>query len=246
MYKEVVYKACGDRALLMELSDAIEPACNEKIGLMVKRLESRGVKGLTEILPTYRSILFYYDPMLTDYYAFQAEIKKIYDDLGVGASEANYRILHIPVLYGGDMGPDLGFVADHNGLSREEVIKIHTEPEYLVYMLGFTPGFSYLGGLDPRIFTPRLETARLKIAKGSVGIADKQTGIYPIESPGGWRLIGRTPIDLYDPEKDPPVLLRAGDHLKFKSIDPDEYRALEEEKNKGRLSPEIEEGVCHD
>lgn len=245
MYKEPKYKPVAERALLMEFSDAIEPICNEEIRKILAKPDLKNVKGLIEILPTYRSILFYYDPIITDYYEFKKALDLIYKEKSESLISP-YRIVEIPVFYGGEMGPDLEFVAEHNGLKKEEVIEIHTEAEYLVYMLGFTPGFTYLGGLDKRIFTPRLKTARLKIAKGSVGIADKQTGIYPIESPGGWQLIGRTPISLYNPEFDPPVLLKAGDHIKFKSVSMDEYLSLEGEVEKGQIPVRIIDGGSHE
>ena len=133
------------------------------------------------------------------------------------------RIVEIPTIYGGEFGEDLGFVAEHNGLSEDQVIKIHSSIDYRIYMLGFTPGFSYLGGMSEKIAAPRLKTPRTKIPGGSVGIAGKQTGIYPMESPGGWQLIGRTPVKLYDPSSETPIILQAGDYIRFIPIDKDEY-----------------------
>ena len=132
-------------------------------------------------------------------------------------------VIEIPVLYGGEMGPDIGNVAEHNGKTVDEVIKIHTSEEYLIYMIGFIAGFPYLGGMSKEIATPRLKSPRVKIDGGSVGIAGEQTGIYPVDSPGGWQLIGRTPLKLYDAEREKPVLLEAGQYIKFKSITQDEY-----------------------
>ena len=135
-------------------------------------------------------------------------------------------VIQIPVLYGGEMGPDIQNVAEHNGKTVEEVIQIHTSEEYLIYMIGFIAGFPYLGGMSKEIATPRLKSPRVKIDGGSVGIAGEQTGVYPVDSPGGWQLIGRTPLKLYDAEREKPVLLEAGQYIKFKSVTPEEYDAI--------------------
>ena len=127
-------------------------------------------------------------------------------------------------------GPDLSVVASHNSLSEEEVVQIHSGGDYTVYMLGFAPGFPFIGGMPERIATPRRDSPRLKIPQRTVGIAGKQTGIYPIETPGGWQLIGRTPIELFLPEDEPPTLLRAGDKIKFTPISLEEYRTLKEDR----------------
>ncbi|HHY76979.1 MAG TPA: 5-oxoprolinase subunit PxpB, partial [Clostridiales bacterium] len=150
------------------------------------------------------------------------------------------KVVEIPTIYGGEYGPDIEFVAQHNNLTVDEVIEIHSSRNYLIYMLGFTPGFPYLGGMSEKIETPRLKTPRTKIPAGSVGIAGKQTGIYPIDSPGGWQLIGRTPVKLYDPLADPPVLLNAGDYVRFVPIDEKEYKSIlkqvEENKYKVKIT----------
>lgn len=138
------------------------------------------------------------------------------------------RIVSIPVLYGGEVGPDLEYVAKHHGISPEEVIQIHSKNDYLVYMIGFAPGFPYLGGLDERIATPRKKTPRLQIAAGSVGIAGNQTGVYPLETPGGWQIIGRTPRKLFLPNQSPPTLLQSGDTIRFVPITPEEYKVYQE------------------
>ena len=136
------------------------------------------------------------------------------------------RVVEIPTAYGGDFGPDLPFVASHNGLSEADVVSIHAGADYLVYMMGFSPGFPYLGGMSERIATPRLTTPRTVIPAGSVGIAQAQTGVYPVESPGGWQLIGRTPIPLFDASRHPPVIVEPGDSIRFVPIGADEYDAI--------------------
>jgi len=157
--------------------------------------------------------------------------------LASSAASDTARIITIPVSYGGEFGPDLEFVAKHNSITEDEVVAIHTSIPYLVYMLGFAPGFPYLGGMSERIATPRLASPRVKIPAGSVGIAGKQTGIYPLESPGGWQLIGRTPLTLFDPLAKNPFVFAAGDYLQFTAIKMDEYVALKEQVASGNYAP---------
>ena len=186
-----------------------------------------------ETIPTYRSLLIQYDPGVISYKSLEGKLKKLLarlDSVEIPPSE----VLEVPVLYGGEeMGPDLKFVAENAKMSEEEVIKLHSEPEYLIYMLGFTPGFTYLGGLNDAIETPRLKTPRVKIPAGSVGIAGKQTGVYPIDSPGGWQLIGRTPLKMYDADREKPILPEAGQYIKFVPIDRAEFDRIAAEVEKG-------------
>ena len=151
------------------------------------------------------------------------------------------RVVHVPVLYGGDFGPDINFVAEHNGISIEDVIELHTEPLYPVYMMGFSPGFPYLGGLSERLVTPRMQTPRVEIPAGSVGIAEAQTGVYPVASPGGWRLIGRTPLSFFDHMRTPPSLLDAGDFVRFTSLQGvAEYEEIAGQVASGEYAPVTE------
>lgn len=233
---KINYIASGDQALLMEFGRVISPEISQKIRGLMNQLEKEGQKeslGIRELVPTYRSILILFDPFSTDSKKLEKELEKLLPTISK-QERLGKRTVLIPTLYGGEMGPDLDFVSSHSGLSKEEVIRAHSSPDYLVYMLGFTPGFTYLGGLDPKIATPRLSSARIRIPAGSVGIADQQTGIYPIDSPGGWQLIARTPLHLYTPENDPPVLLRAGDYIRFVPIEEKEYKKIEEEVNKNK------------
>ena len=151
-----------------------------------------------------------------------------------GTAPAAGRLVEIPVCYGGDFGEDLGFVAAHGGLTEEEVIRIHSGRDYRIYMLGFLPGFPYLGGLDSRLFTPRLSTPRVKIPAGSVGIGGEQTGIYPLESPGGWQLIGRTPLTLFSPERGGALPYGPGDRIRFVPISPQEYARIRDMQEGGK------------
>lgn len=240
LYKEAKYSPCGDKALLMEFGNSIDPEINKKIRSVMKALDQENISSIEEIIPTYRSILIIYDPLKIRFDALVNELKKLEDSIGQ-EYDSSIRIFEIPTVYGGEYGPDIEFVAKHNGLTVREVIDIHTSVNYLIYMLGFTPGFTYLGGLDERIETPRLENPRTKIPAGSTGIAGKQTGIYPIESPGGWQLIGRTPVKLYDPYKDPPVLLNAGDYVKFVEVDENEYHKILEKVEREEYEISIRE-----
>lgn len=181
-----------------------------------------------------------YEPMLIELDEIINKVKSILSKMDE-MKLPDAKVIEIPTLYGGEYGPDIEFVAEHNKISPEEVIKIHTSNEYLIYMLGFTPGFPYLGGMDHKIAAPRLQTPRTKIPVGSVGIAGKQTGIYPIESPGGWQLIGRTPVKLYDPYKKEPILLNAGDYIKFVQIDAMEYKNIEALESEGKYKVIIRE-----
>jgi len=222
MYDKPRFLLAGDRGLLVEFGASIDPEINQKVRQIFLSLEKMPIDGVTEIIPTYRSILIFYNLFQSDPEKLKKEIlyrENKLDKWEIPPPETT----EIPVAYGNDLGPDLEFVAQHNNLTPEEVIRIHTTGTYLIYMLGFTPGFPFLGGLSEKIFTPRLENPRQLVPAGSVGIANNQTGIYSIDSPGGWRLIGKTPIKLYDPTGSPPILLRAGNYLKFKKISRKEF-----------------------
>jgi KipI family sensor histidine kinase inhibitor len=185
------------------------------------------------MVPTYRSLLVHYDPLRLSHRDLVDFVRTILRK-GEEYPLPEPRMVEIPTLYGVEFGPDLPFVAEYNGLSIDEVIRIHSSTVYPVYMLGFSPGYAYLGGLPEEIATPRLPTPRTLVPTGSVALAGRQTGVYPIATPGGWRLIGRTPLKLFDPQRDPPTLLRVGDQVRFVPISEEEYWArLEREEEKG-------------
>jgi inhibitor of KinA len=216
------YLPAGDAALVVEFGDRIDEAINRRVHLLAHVLAQDPVPGLGEALPTYRSLLVHYDPLHLGY----DDVARLVRDRLQEMEDVllpQPRLVEVPTLYGGEFGPDIAFVARHNGISVEEVIRIHSGVDYPVYMLGFTPGFPYLGGVAAAIAAPRLQTPRPRVPAGSVGIAGQQTGIYPIESPGGWRIIGRTPLALFDPYRDPPALLAAGDRVRFLPISEAEY-----------------------
>ena len=230
----------GDGALVAEYGDAIDARLNARVRQLQRALEAARPSGVIELVPTYRSLLVHYDPMVVRHESAAALVLdaagQLPDDPGEPA-----RVVTIPVMYGGAAGPDLADVAAHAGLGEAEVVNLHAAGDYLVFMIGFMPGFPYLGGLHPAIATPRLATPRTRVPAGSVGIAGAQTGIYPAESPGGWRLIGRTPVRLFDPRLDPPVLVQAGDHLRFEPVSVRDYEAIARDVGDNRYHPAVQE-----
>lgn len=241
MYDKPRFLPAGDRALVVELGDAIDPTINRQVRDLMLGLERAQVPGVTEMVPTYRSLLVYYDPLKTSSEELEERIDQVRAQLG-RMELGRPRVVHIPTLYGGDYGPDLEFVAQHNDLTPQEVVEIHSGTDYLVYMIGFSPGFPYLGGMSERIAAPRLPTPRTEIPAGSVGIAETQTGVYPVATPGGWRIIGRTPLVLFDPHREPPALLRAGDYVRFVPLaSEEEYQRLRREVEEGRYQVVTEE-----
>lgn len=227
---KVRYLVSGDCAVCVEFGNEISPEINRKIRAFKIAVEKAGIEGIVETVPTYRSLLVVYKPEVIRFKELTDKFEGILGSMD-SIQIPPPTVIEIPVLYGGEMGPDLLNVASHNGKTPEEVIKIHTSEEYLIYMLGFIAGFPYLGGMSKEIATPRLKSPRVKIEGGSVGIAGEQTGIYPVASPGGWQLIGRTPLKLYDADREKPVLLEAGQYIKFRSVTEKEYKEIEKQVN---------------
>lgn len=240
MYKEVKYLTSGDSAVVMEFGNEVSKDINARISKTLELIEKENIKGIIECTPTYRSITISYDPMVLSYGDLIKKLKK-FENIKVEGGNEKVRLIEIPTLYGGEYGPDIAFVAENAKLSEKEVVKIHTGTDYLVYMLGFMPGFTYLGGMSEKIATPRLKSPRLKIEPGSVGIAGTQTGMYPSESPGGWQLIGRTPLKLYNEKIDPPVFVNAGDYIRYVSISQKEFDKIKEEVENGTYKVNIKE-----
>ncbi len=206
----------GDAAILVSFGDKIELETNRRVHALGRLVlaERERLPGLGEGVPGYTSLLVHYDPLLLEGARALEALRTLAGQAAALELPAPRRV-EVPVHYGGEYGPDLEFVARHTGLPAQEVVRLHAAGEYPVYFIGFTPGFPYLGGLDPRLATPRLETPRSRVPAGSVGIAGQQTGIYSVDSPGGWRLIGWTPLRLFDPLADPPALLSPGDVVRF-------------------------------
>jgi len=231
----------GDTALVVELGNAISLEANSKVLALNEAVLKAKIEGIEEIVTTYRSLLIRYNPLKTTYEQLAFHIKDIAQVLEKKSLEIEGKKIIVPVAYGGEYGPDLSYVAKHHGLSEGQVVKLHSGREYRVYMIGFVAGFPYLGEVPDEIATPRLETPRLKVPAGSVGIAEKQTGIYPCEAPGGWRVIGRTPVKIFDPQQEPPALIKPGDRVKFKPISKKEFEIIRKAVLKGFCLPSFEE-----
>ncbi len=223
MYKNFKYLAVGDRGLLVELGTNISLEVNRKVHTLNRVISKLHLKGVEECVPTYRSLLIYFDPEETSVERLADTIKGLEIDFDSCKVETRKQVVEVPVAYGGTFGPDLDFVAKYHRLDVEDVVQIHSGREYTVYMIGFVAGFPYLGKVADEIATPRLETPRMQVPQGSVGIAGSQTGIYPCESPGGWQIIGRTPIELFCARKNPPTVVEPGDTVKFKPVEKVEF-----------------------
>lgn len=228
-------KPIGDRALVVEFDNEI----SEKVNMEVMGMEQkiRECAGVVECVPTYRSLLVYFDPQRLSYsqekdLILSIRMEEHLDEAG------KKKILQVPCAYGGSYGEDLAELSRELSLSEQEIIRLHSERIYRIYMMGFLPGFVYLGGLNEKIWAPRLQTPRIAIPKGGVGIGGKQTGVYPVESPGGWRLIGRTPIDFYDAQRKEPILCRAGEYIQFIPITGREFEKIEKDVGAGTWKKE--------
>ncbi len=241
MQNKIKLLTAGDSSILLQFGNTIDPAINRKIAATVQLMREQHINGVTDVIPAFCSLLINYDPRVISYEQIKRRMEALVK-IDVTAGDTRKRVFEIPVCYGGEYGPDIQNIADHAGLSVEEVIQIHTSRDYLIYMLGFLPGFTYLGGLDERIHTPRLANPRIRIPAGSVGIGGSQTGIYPMDSPGGWQLMGMTPVKTYDPDREVPILVEAGDYIRFVAIDEDEFHRIKELVDKNEYQCVVREG----
>ena len=205
----------GDTMLIIEIDEVIDPIVNERVIRLGRRLEARRAAGIRDIVPGYSTLGVHFDPLRTDLAALERAIQE--ESSRVAAIEAieDRPVFQIPVAYGGEHGPDLGAVAEFAGLTPAEVIERHAARTYRVYMMGFVPGFAYMGSVERALAAPRHRVPRERVPAGSVGIAGEQTGVYPIETPGGWQLIGRTDMKMFDPARTPPSALAPGDLVRF-------------------------------
>lgn len=215
----------GESSLIIYFGESTDPLISAQVQQAAARLEAVMADTLIDMVPSYASLLVIYDQHKTDHYAVRRHIRETLEQLGQAEQQAG-QIISLPVYYSAESGPDLEALAQNAELSVPEVIKIHSEMEYRVYAIGFAPGFAYLGEVDPRIAAARLSTPRLKVPRGAVAIADRQTAVYPAVSPGGWNLIGLCPTRMFNPESDPTMPVQVGDRVRFSPIDRAEFLAL--------------------
>jgi inhibitor of KinA len=239
IYAEPRLLPCGDRALSVELGDEISREVNARVLALDYLIRQQALPGITETVPSFRALLVYYDPFLVGY-------EQLVDALRELASRAcpevlpPARIVELPCCYGGELGFELEAAAARLQLTADEVVRLHAGAEYYVDFVGFTPGLPYLSGMPERLFIPRLETPRVKTPPGSVSIGGMQCCIYSVESPGGFWVLGRTPVRLYDPAAPDPILLRAGDHVRFRAIDRAQFDVIATAVATGAYEPRID------
>ena len=234
MENSIQFVPVGDCGVLAVCGDAIDEAVNARVMALDRAVQDARLPGVTETVPTYAALLVCYDPLQTDPDTLTPALQRLAGELTRAQNPAAAgRLVEVPVCYGGAYGPDLAFVARHAGMTEQQVIAAHCGRDYRIFMLGFLPGFPYLGGLDERLFCPRLQTPRTRIPAGSVGIGGEQTSIYPLDSPGGWQLIGRTPLRLFTPASGGQLPYAAGDRIRFVPITPEQFRAIEARQGGG-------------
>ncbi|MBZ6008308.1 5-oxoprolinase subunit PxpB [Leuconostoc gelidum subsp. aenigmaticum] len=215
----------GDTSINVVFENVLSEEINNQVLAIANLVKNQHIVGLLDIVPAYREVTFVFDPLIIDIVAFKSFLQEELTKPTISLTTGSGKIYEIPVLYNETVGLDLLEVTNYHGLSMEEVIRLHVDRAYRIYMLGFLPGFAYLGGLDKKLHTPRKNTPRLQIPAGSIGIGGEQTGYYPVESPGGWQIIGKTPIVMFD-SNHPEIKLHAGDKMKFYAIDEPEYKTM--------------------
>ena len=225
--------ASGDTALVVEFGETIDRVINDRVLALADRIEKAAISGVVEQVPTFRSLMVHYDPEVMLFAELAERVRGFLSGLTAKAHVA--RLWVLPTCYGGDLGPDLGEVAAATGLAPDEVVRMHAAETYHVYVVGFLPGWPYMGDLPEKLALPRRENPRVKVPMGAVCIAQRLTGIYPLESPGGWHLLGRTPVRMFDKRRSKPVLLTPGDSVRHEPITRAEYERLEALAERGEL-----------
>ncbi len=227
LMEQIRFLPCGDCAVTVAFPQEIQEDTNRKLRYLAARISDAGIRGVRECVPTFCSMTVYFDSLIISSRKLESHIRKLLGAYREDTADRK-RIFMIPVCYEAEYAPDMEDECSLTGLTRDQVVSLHSSTDYLIYMLGFLPGFPYLGGMDPRLEAPRLDSPRTAIPAGAVGIGGAQTGIYPLVSPGGWRLIGRTPVKVYDPQRQDPILYRAGDYIRFYPIGAAEFAQIAE------------------
>jgi len=238
IYAEPRFLPCGDLALSAELGDDINREVNARVLALEYLIQQRGLSGVTETVPSYRSLLLYYDPLVVGWDALTKSLHALWREARPEVLPPA-RTVEVPCCYGGDLGFELAAAAEKIGLPPDEVARLHADADYYVYFVGFTPGLPYMTGMPESLYIPRLVQPRLKTPPGSVSIGGIQCCIYSVESPGGFWVLGRTPLRLYDPQSADPILLRAGDHVRFTMITRPGYDAIAAAVADGTYAPRV-------
>ena len=225
------FLSAGDTALVVEFGETVDPALNRRVMRLGEAARRAEVAGVVDLVPTFRSLMVHYDPTATTRHALEETLRGLLGEAGTASAAG--RVWEFPTLYGGEAGPDLEDVAKRTGLTPERVVELHAGTEYEAYMMGFMPGLAYLGIIPPELELPRRSEPRVRVPSGSVAIATNLTNVYSLESPGGWHLLGRTPVALFDLQRDPPVLLQAGDKVRFRPVDRAAYDDLKRRVDSG-------------
>ncbi|MCE5038216.1 5-oxoprolinase subunit PxpB [Staphylococcus auricularis] len=241
------FQVINEETIMIYFEDEIDPKTYDKVQLLVNYIHKQQHEAIVETVASYRAVMLIIDMAVSTPQTVLESLDITEAQLENMAEEkTSKRVIHLPVLYGDEYGPDIEAVAEHNQLSTDEVIRLHTENQYLIYMLGFMPGFPFLGGLDERLHTPRRSEPRTKLEAGSVGIANNQTGLYPSASPGGWQIIGRTPVKVLNMDQDPMVIYQPGDYIKFYEIDQETYDEIVSAQQNGEQVMEKWVKVSHE
>ncbi|WP_345241827.1 5-oxoprolinase subunit PxpB [Pontibacillus salipaludis] len=239
MMRDIQYVPFGENGIKIVFPNHISQEIHERILKLYQSIKRHAVEFITDIVPSYTVLTVYFNETLTSFNQMKEKLESIWASADKKDETAPSRVVILPVYYGGDVGEDLEKVASVNNVSAEEVIDLHSSRDYLTYMIGFLPGFPYLGGMDERIATPRLEKPRARVEAGSVGIAGSQTGVYPIGSPGGWNIIGQTPVPIVDFTREEPFLIEMGDYIRFRPVQHEEYEDIKERIKNGSYTIEI-------
>jgi inhibitor of KinA len=242
----ITYRPLGDNAIQLYVNMDLSPKLNNVIYSITQLITEASLNDVIEIVPAYNTVTIYYSPTSKTYGVLERELKHILEKRTIKGTDVKRNIYTIPVCYDPPYGEDLEFVSRQLHMTKHELITEHTSPMYLIYLIGFLPGFPYLGGLSSNLVIPRKDTPRSSVSAGSVGIGGEQTGIYPIESPGGWNIIGRTPVSLFNPLDDNPFLLKPGHYIKFEAISANEFEEIKKLINADKYSVPIKEARTHE